>query len=105
MRSFYFVRDKRLGIDVPVMDGQWEDVPWEERADILMRWEEIRGRIPDRIQELERMIVVKQAALYEEEHFETSCKINYEIAELASMINDLHLWYRLHQEFDSKIHH
>lgn len=54
--------------------------------------------------EFERIINHKQNELYEEDDFEESCRINAEIAEYASRINDLHIWYRTNQELDSRRH-
>ncbi len=56
-------------------------------------------KIPDRIKELEHYINAKQHHLNNEEDFEISCKLNSEIADLASIINDLWLWYRLTQMY------
>ena len=105
MTTFAFEFDPRLGIELPRMSGEWDDLPAEERARILLRWEEIRGRIPDRIKELERAIMAKQAQLDAEEDFRRSCALNSEIADLASVINDLHIWYRTGQDMeDGKAH-
>ncbi|MEV2666997.1 hypothetical protein ABNE94_19160, partial [Paenibacillus larvae] len=57
-----------------------------------------------RTQLLEKKIVRKQLQLYEEENFEISCRLNSDIAELASTINDLHIWFRLNQEIEPKVH-
>ena len=101
MKSCEFVRDDRLGIELPRLLAEWEDIAEEEQAEILACWEEIRGRIPDRIIELERSINEMQSRLGEEENFQRSCELNAEIAELASRINDLNLWYRVNQEIDA----
>lgn len=93
-----FAYDERLGIRIPALAREWEEYSEQERADILLEWETIRGRIPDRIKELERMIIRKQSQLDVEDNFARSCSLNWEIAELASTINDLHLWYRVNQE-------
>jgi hypothetical protein len=45
--------------------------------------------------QLEGTINVKQAALRDELNFKRSCELNSEIAELASIINDLQIWYRI----------
>ena len=71
---------------------------------ILLRWEQVRGKIPDRIKELEHSINAKQHHLNNEEDFEISCKLNSEIADLASIINDLWLWYRLTQNVSEGKH-
>ncbi len=102
--GFEFILDERLGIPLPTLDMPWESFEESERAQILLRWEEIRGRIPDRIFELERTIMDKQNRLNQELYFPTCCTLNTEIAELASIITDLHLWYRIHQDFAGKMH-
>ncbi|ABO68028.1 MULTISPECIES: hypothetical protein [Geobacillus] len=89
-----FIDDKRLGIRVPQLDKRWEDYSAEEQEAILLEWEAIRGSIPDRIATLERQINEKQDALSHEADFARSCQLNADIAELASIINDLWIWYR-----------
>ncbi|WP_127586887.1 hypothetical protein [Paenibacillus koleovorans] len=100
-----FVYDERLGIELPALDREWEQYSETERAEMLERWERIRGAIPDRIQALERIIIRKQLQLDVEDDFPTSCRLNYEIAEKASCITDLHLWYRVNQELSTRAHH
>jgi hypothetical protein len=104
MRKYEFVQDRRLGIPLPVLHKDWADYTELEQADILHRWEQIRGRIPDHVKRLESEINKKQAELNDEDDFEHSCQLNWEIAELASCINDLLLWYRINQEIDAKRH-
>lgn len=101
----HFVMNERLGIPLPCLLHPWELLDYQEQTAILEAWEHIRGRIPDRIFALEKIIIHKQDELYEEENFEASCQLNSEIAELASRINDLNLWYRTQQDIDVKIHH
>lgn len=67
-----------------------------------MQWEQVRGNIPERIKEVETLINQKQYQLFEEEDFNISCIINSEIAELASVINDLWLLYRMEQSVERK---
>ncbi len=93
----YFIYDEHLGIEVPHLQEEWEDIPEKVQHTILLKWEQIRGKIPDRIKELEYHINQKQHHLNNEENFEISCRLNSEIADLASIINDLWLWYRLTQ--------
>lgn len=93
-----FVEDARLGIALPTVQGVWEDVPLEVRIQALAVWEQIRGRIPDHIFKLERQIIEKQSRMDKEEDFRVCCELNSAIAELASRINDLHLWYRTQQD-------
>lgn len=100
----YFSYDKRLGIKVPTLQVEWEDYSEATQQIILFYWEEIRGSIPDRITFLEDMINLKQAQLDDESDFNRSCRLNSEIAELASIINDLWLLYRADQEI-TIMHH
>lgn len=93
----YFTYDEHLGIEIPDLQEEWEEIPTAVQHAILLKWEQIRGKIPDRIKELEHIINTKQHKLNNEENFELSCKLNTEIADLASIINDLWLWYRLTQ--------
>lgn len=101
----YFLFDSRLGIPLPALKENWDKYDLETRHAILLHWEKIRGSIPDRIAELEQFINLKQAQLSDESNFIRSCELNSEIAELASVINDLWLWYRTHQDITSdKMH-
>ncbi|WP_066292343.1 hypothetical protein [Bacillus sp. FJAT-29937] len=100
----YFSHNERLGISIPSFDQEWDLYSDEIKQHILYRWEIIRGRIPDRIAELEVFINIKQAQLNDEENFIKSCELNSEISELASVINDLWLWYRTHQDISEKAH-
>ncbi|WP_053367385.1 hypothetical protein [Bacillus sp. FJAT-27245] len=90
----FFSYDSRLGIPIPDLEKNLEQYSPDIREKILFSWEQIRGAIPDRIKELEHSINEKQAALSNESNFEKSCELNTEIAGLASIINDLWLWYR-----------
>ncbi|WP_203361485.1 hypothetical protein [Bacillus sp. REN10] len=90
----YFQTNTRLGIAVPSLMKEWTQYSIDEQTAILHEWEAIRGRIPDRIKTLEKEINERQSQLEREESFDRSCLINEEISELASMINDLWLWFR-----------
>lgn len=83
---------------------EWEAYSKEERADILLTWEEIRATIPDRIIRIETVIIEKTKQMSEEENFIRSCELNSEIHELASVINDLNIWFRVQQDHDTKVH-
>jgi hypothetical protein len=99
-----FIYDDRLGIRLPKLEKEWEDYSKKEQEQILLEWETIRGKIPDRIVELEKLINKKQAQLGEENDFARSCALNSEIAELASIINDLWIWYRMNQTVSERMH-
>ena len=101
----YFSFDHRLGIHLPNLEVEWDHYGMETQQYILFKWEQIRGSIPDRIYELEDIINKKQAQLSNESNFPRSCELNSEIAALASIINDLWLWYRADQNLSAKAHH
>jgi gas vesicle protein len=99
----YFFHDERLGILLPKSNLEWKHLSNDVQQSILMQWETNRGSIPDRIADLENHINRKQAQLYEENNFHISCQLNEEIADLASIINDLWLWFRINQQVTQKI--
>ncbi|SDX18812.1 hypothetical protein [Paenibacillus sp. CF384] len=103
MNQFFSWND-RLGIPLPALHQEWDMYSEKERTFIVTEWEIIRGTIPERVIAFEAVINVKQIQLFEEENFERSCTINSDIAELASRINDLHIWYRMNQEIENKRH-
>ena len=100
----YFSFDQRLGIQLPDIQLDWDQHSRQTQAAILFYWEQIRGTIPDRIAELEHTINQKQAQLSDESDFPRSCELNSEIADLASIINDLWIWYRANQTVSVKMH-
>jgi hypothetical protein len=95
-----FVYSERLGIPVPRLAAEWDELSLDMQAAVLERWELIRGVIPDRVIRLEAQIRVKQDQLFEEDDFVASCRLNGDIADLASRINDLHIWFRTQQDLD-----
>ncbi|UQZ82827.1 hypothetical protein SK3146_01987 [Paenibacillus konkukensis] len=104
--TWTFLQDERLGIPLPHLEKEWEEYSDRERAEILLRWEEIRGTIPDQVKRLEKIIIRKQGQLDVEDNFKISCQLNSEIAELAGTINELHLWFRVNQDIaPSAAHH
>jgi hypothetical protein len=106
MMEEYFFQDERLGIQIPDMEKRWSDYNKSTQQTILFQWERIRGQIPDRIACLEKEINHKLDELSEENDFMRSCRLNHEVAELASVINDLWIWYRTHEDsMTSKLEH
>ena len=101
----YFYFDHRLSIQIPDLAMELAEYSLEIQQEILLYWEQVRGSIPDRISDLENQINQKQALLSNESNFPLSCKLNTEIAELASIINDLWLWYRANEVLSTKVHH
>lgn len=100
----YFFFDSRLGIHIPDLKLDWDLYNKEAQHSILFFWEKVRGSIPDRIAKLEETINLKQDLLSNESDFPRSCELNSEICELASIINDLWIWYRANQTVSSKVH-
>lgn len=105
MKTYEFIFNERLQIALPHLHLKWDQYSEEERAEILKQWEDIRGRIPDQIKEFEAIINMKQDKLNKEDNFIQSCHLNTQISEVASKINDLHLWYRLNQEISTDKSH
>jgi hypothetical protein len=101
----YFSFDPRLGIPLPELTMELDQYSKETQMEILFYWEQVRGSIPDRISDLELQINQKQALLSNESNFPRSCQLNTQIADLASIINDLWLWYRANEILLSKAHH
>ncbi|XID93655.1 hypothetical protein ACF3MZ_03735 [Paenibacillaceae bacterium WGS1546] len=95
-----FVHSARHGISLPRPDLDWDELEPARRAAIWIEWETIRGAIPDRIAEFETMIRIRQDRMSGEEDFAECCRINEEIADLASRINDLNIWFRIQREPD-----
>jgi gas vesicle protein len=102
---YKFVYNIRLGIKLPSLNKEWSSYTKNTQEKILNDWEKIRGMIPDRIKDIEQNINDKQENLNEEENFEKSCILNEEIADLASVINDLWLWYRSDQHITEQRQH
>ncbi|HZG56833.1 hypothetical protein [Paenibacillus sp.] len=100
-----FAYDERLGIPTPRLTKDWNEFTAREQSEILYFWETVRGAIPDRIFAFEREIVDLQSRLDEEENFDLVCEMTWDIAERASRINDLHLYFRLNQDVATKAHH
>lgn len=94
----HFKYDSRLQIEIPELNKPWGVLGLKERQMILLAWESIRGSIPDRIYELERKLEAKYKEMSEEECFSKTCSLNDHIAELASVIHDLQIWYRVNQD-------
>lgn len=99
-----FIFNERLGIAIPHLEQDFSAYPSSKQNAILMHWEEIRGTIPERIKKIEGMIEHTLNRLNHEEDFEISCALNTEMAEYASIINDLWIWYRMDQTITSKEH-
>lgn len=96
-----FRQDERLGIPVPALESDWEDLSLEQQQAVLARWEIVRGEIPERIVRLEARIRRMQDQMSQEDDFAACCRLNADIAEMASRINDLNIWFRVRQDLDT----
>jgi hypothetical protein len=100
--KYYFEFDERLGIRLPYLEAEWEELSADERQSMIMEWEQIKAKIPDRIMEIEREIDRKQQQVMREDDWDTVCRLYEQIYALASLINDLHIWMRVDQDFDTE---
>ncbi len=100
--SSHFSYNTRLKINLPCLSKEWGMYPSHEKEAILLEWERIRGAIPDRIGEIDEEIEELQSRLGQEEDFAESCRLNSEISEKASQINDLWIWYRKSPEMNEE---
>ncbi|MFC4767608.1 hypothetical protein [Effusibacillus consociatus] len=100
--NYRFDYDERLGIRLPYLEVEWEELSDQERHDMIMEWEKIKARIPDRIMEIEREINNRQLQASQAEDWDKICKLYEEIYTYASVINDLHIWMRVNQDFDAE---
>lgn len=96
--QYEFKFNERMGIQIPLVYVDWEELPLSDREDIITRWESIRGQIPDRILELDRLVEALQLKVNQEENWEEVCKLFHQISTIASTINELNIWYRKQQE-------
>ncbi|MFA9557944.1 hypothetical protein ACERII_11610 [Evansella sp. AB-rgal1] len=90
-----FHKDDRLGISLPKLEKEWVGYTTEEQSEILSIWEKERAKIPDRIKELENSLHRKTDMLLTENDVEAMVQHNSKIVFLASIINDLNIWYRI----------
>jgi hypothetical protein len=100
----YFFHDTRLGIPIPSLQKDWDHYCERTQQSILLFWEGIRGRIPEQISLIEEEISHKLTEMSDEHDFKRTCRLNAEIAELASIITDLLIWYRKQElHMDNKV--
>ncbi|WP_028783457.1 hypothetical protein [Thalassobacillus devorans] len=97
-----FNYDSRLQLYIPDLPRPFYTYSHIEQASILAEWENHRGEIPDKIKELEIEIENCLARLNNEDDFEASCQLNDRISQLASIINDLWIWYRTNPVITAK---
>ncbi|WP_096189722.1 hypothetical protein [Evansella halocellulosilytica] len=103
--SITFVYDERLGISIPNLSCEWKSLSQSQQENTISEWETYRGDIPERVKEIEHEINQLQERLYIEDDFDRSCHLNEQISELASVINDLWIWYRTNASVtESKTH-
>ncbi len=93
-QGFRFVHNERLGIRVPVLDREWYAFSQAEQEAMILEWESIRARIPDRIFELEAQINDLQARASEEDDWDLVCELYVQLYGIASVINDLNIGHK-----------
>ncbi|QPC47225.1 hypothetical protein [Mangrovibacillus cuniculi] len=91
----YFVYDQRLDLHVPLKTIPWEKLSNDETKAIEVFWETERGKIPTKIKSLDQKMERIQEYLSKEESFKKACEWNDALSNLASIVNDLWLWYRI----------
>jgi len=92
-KNYCFIADHRLGINIPVFQKAWEGYSEKEQEEIIQLWERERAKIPDRIKKIEQEISEKQNVMLHLS-FEAYCELHKKIVDMASIINDLNIWYR-----------
>lgn len=96
--KYEFVYHEKMGIEIPKVYVEWEELTVNERENLIDRWETIRGHIPDRILALDSEVEKLQSRVYQEEDWEEVCRLFDQISSFASTINELNIWYRKQQE-------
>jgi hypothetical protein len=94
---FEFCYDNRLGVLLPLLHVEYEEMPKALQDEFEYKCQEICSQIPEQIKQLERAYMEKYEALQEiddEEHF---LQLNDELNDLSKRICDLNLLY-LHIE-------
>ncbi len=101
----FFTYDNRLGIKIPALEREWTFYSEKSSAGYPPNMGIHSGTDSrQKFNLLEKSINQKQAALEDETNFIRSCELNSEIGELASIINDLWIWYRTNEEISKKVH-
>ncbi|MDB5085407.1 MAG: radical protein, partial [Bacilli bacterium] len=95
---FQFQFDERLGIELLIVYEDWDAIPKKVREQIIFHWEDIRGRIPDRIKTLDHQLEEIQQTINQEQNWERICDYFTESHTIATIINELNIWYRTQQE-------
>ncbi|MGZ4032367.1 MAG: hypothetical protein ACXVDJ_08160 [Tumebacillaceae bacterium] len=95
--GYEFVHDERLGIALPVLTHDWLLYSQEQQEAMIVRWEAIRARIPDRVKVLEEVIDRHQLAISQEDDWDQVVAHYEEVYRIASIINDLNIWMTIEQ--------
>lgn len=98
-----FIYDERLGISIPDLNLEWDEYTKGEQQQILVNWENIREASRTASRNWNPPLTESSFGSPTSD-FAKSCQLNSEIAELASIINDLWLWYRANQGVTEKMH-
>ncbi|MCL6636334.1 MAG: hypothetical protein K6T26_00180 [Alicyclobacillus sp.] len=90
-----FKLDPRLGIELPAFDRPYEEMDAAEQEAVLVRWEQIRAKIPDQIVHFERIIEDLLDQVHHEEDWDVISAHFADIADYASRIHELNTWRRV----------
>lgn len=91
----FFSLDSRLGIELPDLSVQFEDLPEDAQENIIADWETIRARIPEQIMKFEQTIEDLLQQVHEEDDWDIIAALFADISDYASRINELNTWRRV----------
>jgi hypothetical protein len=91
----YFRHNDRLCIPLPAFPQPFEEMAPTDQEDVIVVWESIRARIPDRILELEHNIQSHLDTIRETDDWEQIIALFNQISDIASRIAELNTWQRV----------
>lgn len=86
--------DKRLGLNLPNLECEYEDMPKKVQAEFELACQKIASQIPERIKLLEAQYMERYFRLQEVVDLEGFDRLLEEMNDLSSRICDLNLLYR-----------
>jgi hypothetical protein len=102
--AVYFRYDDRLQIELPDFPVPFTSLSRDEQEEVLVAWEKVRARIPERILEFERIIEQTLEKIHHEEDWDVIAAHFQEISDYASRINELNTWRRIDPSLDPHHH-
>ncbi|MCL6631017.1 MAG: hypothetical protein K6T63_00155 [Alicyclobacillus herbarius] len=100
----YFRYDDRLQIELPHFPVPFASLPPEVQEEVLVTWEKIRARIPERILDLEQRIEHVLQQVHHEEDWNTIAGYFQQISDYASRITELNTWRRVDPSLSTYAH-